>query len=35
MDQNILPKHFNIWHNTKKLENIQKLWESVQTKFIL
>ena len=28
-------KNINIWHNTKKLENIQKLWESVLTKFIL
>ena len=28
MDQNILLKCFNIWNNTKKLENIEKLWES-------
>ena len=22
-------KYFNIWHNTKKVENTEKLWESV------
>ena len=27
MDQNILPKYFEIWHNTKKLENFKKLWQ--------